>query len=522
MTVLKILSVAALSLASAASLPVASGQSPVIAVNQRPNANPAARPPLVSATALGDTALCQSILRHGADVNAADQFGITPLMQAAAGGEISTPNPLYYEGENGGGYGLKFLFTDHTNPVTPWTVPAPDLLPLLLSHGARVNDQDIYGRTALWWAVYVHNLPNATLLLAHQANPNLACVKLTPDETFLDATSPLLLALGTNQIDLAKLLLDHGADPNAHPSALEGQSDDGNMTLLDAASLLNSPEMMHLLLAHGADPNEPDEENRTLLMRVVDQENTDAVSELLAAHANVDWQDDYGKTALIYAVRRGFLAGVSAILAQHPKIDLVDHDGWTALRYAQGNTTLVDELLNKGASPNGAEEGADGISPLRWACITGDLASAKVLISHGANVNQADSLKITILMQTAASGAIDCVQLLLDHGADVHARGMGNGTALDWAATFLHNANAVPVVELLLSRGAELDAHDKFGNTALTLAAANGNLDAVKTLLAHEPKESITGKIGQQALKDAVKNHHPDIAQLLRSAGVSE
>src|SRR6185295_8977112 len=69
----------------------------------------------------------------------------------------------------------------------------------------------------------------------------------------------------------------------------------------------------------------------------------------------------------------------------------------------------------------------------------------------------------TPLMLAAASGNVDAVRMLLDHGADVNAKeSVRNLTAAMFAAA----SDRAPVLELLAQRGADLKATSKVTDLA--------------------------------------------------------
>ena len=111
-----------------------------------------------------------------------------------------------------------------------------------------------------------------------------------------------------------------------------------------------------------------------------------------------------------------------------------------------------------------------------------------MLLDRGADVNAKDSdgAKYDDLgtpLHLAATGSdSEMVALLLDWGADLHAR---NG----WGQTPLHEASRIynnpEVVALLLDRGADVQAKNDESDTPLHEAAGNGNVEAAALLLDH-------------------------------------
>ena len=106
----------------------------------------------------------------------------------------------------------------------------------------------------------------------------------------------------------------------------------------------------------------------------------------------------------------------------------------------------------------------------------------KLLLDHGPNVNQIDTISGRTGLVTAASrGEKDSVQLLLNHGADVDKADRNGHTALITAAWEGHEET----VRLLLDNGAKVNIHDTDGETALFSAAHKGHTAIVRMLLEH-------------------------------------
>lgn len=124
--------------------------------------------------------------------------------------------------------------------------------------------------------------------------------------------------------------------------------------------------------------------------------------------------------------------------------------------------------------------------------------------SVGANGN------LTPLENAASHGWLKVAAYLLDHGADVNARG---GTALFEATKAGNRA----MVELLLSRGANVNANqaDTEGNTPLHIAAINGFQAVTEALLANKADVNAQNRSGNTPLLLAAQRNNPKILSLL-------
>ncbi|XP_034721246.1 ankyrin repeat and SOCS box protein 13-like [Etheostoma cragini] len=86
----------------------------------------------------------------------------------------------------------------------------------------------------------------------------------------------------------------------------------------------------------------------------------------------------------------------------------------------------------------------------------------------------------TPLCHACASGSLECVELLLEYGANV------NPALTALTASPLHEAciqGNVDVVRLMIASGARLEAYDVHFGPPLHVACAKGHVDCVKELL---------------------------------------
>ena len=139
---------------------------------------------------------------------------------------------------------------ESSNPPEP--AGPIDSVVLLLRHGAKAsgwgtsNDED-----PLCDAVRRNHIEAVRLLLAAGAEPNIR------DE---EGNSPLRICVEKGYLELARLLLLCGATKNIHEAGGGGS----DMNVLGVAAYWLDVEMVRLLLAHGADPNVLDNDRVTV------------------------------------------------------------------------------------------------------------------------------------------------------------------------------------------------------------------------------------------------------------------
>ena len=239
-----------------------------------------------------------------------------------------------------------------------------DAVRTLLQKGANVNEAEGDGTTALHWASYKDDLQIADALIKASANVNAA--------NDLGAT-PLWTASQNGSEAMVKRLLDSGARPNL--ALLSGE------TSLMVASRTGNPAVVELLLAKGANANARGSRDQTALMWAVAQKHPEVVKVLLSRGADV-----HARSAT-----------------------------WTDVEAVPPHGRLE---YNK-AIPHG------GDTALMFASLVGDVASARLLVAAGANVNDADAWGVSATALAAHSNFEELVEFLLDKGANASAAEAG-------------------------------------------------------------------------------------------------
>jgi ankyrin repeat protein len=125
---------------------------------------------------------------------------------------------------------------------------------------------------------------------------------------------------------------------------------------------------------------------------------------------------------------------VRTLLRDHDP-DEREPDGLTPLMWAAraGALEAMQALLNGGADPN-ACDADNGWTPLLHAIRKGEIGAVRLLLERGVNPNLAARL-LTPLAMAAVDRDPAIVELLLAHGADVHAVGLDGTTALSVAVS---------------------------------------------------------------------------------------
>ncbi len=144
----------------------------------------------------------------------------------------------------------------------------------------------------------------------------------------------------------------------------------------------------------------------------------------------------------------------------------------------------------------------------------GNKALVEILICHGAHIHAKDDNGDTCITKAAFFGHEAIVLLLLNKGADKNAANIWGCTPLIYAA---RNWNS-EVLRLLLKSGVDMDKKDYKGRTALIFAAMNGDEVAVQSLLEADTTINIRNNLAWDildALRFAIAYWHTEVVRLL-------
>ncbi|XP_076127548.1 tankyrase, TRF1-interacting ankyrin-related ADP-ribose polymerase b [Alosa pseudoharengus] len=248
-------------------------------------------------------------------------------------------------------------------------------------------------------------------------------------------STPLHFAAGFGRKDVVEHLLQTGA--NVH------SRDDGGLIPLHNACSFGHAEVVSLLLCQGADPNARDNWNYTPLHEAAIKGKIDVCIVLLQHGADPNIRNTDGKSAL----------------------DLADPSAKAVLT----GEYKKDELLEAARSGN-EEKLMALLTPLNVNC-------------HASDGRKSTSQKMlsTPLHLAAGYNRVRIVQLLLQYGADVHAKDKGGLVPLHNACSYGH----YEVTELLLKHGACVNAMDLWQFTPLHEAASKNRVEVCSLLLSH-------------------------------------
>src|SRR6266850_1265982 len=250
------------------------------------------------------------------------------------------------------------------------------------------------------------------------------------------ARPPLVDAAKNAGKDALRALIQQGANVNAAEA-------DGT-TALHWASYRDDVDSADLLIRAGAKVNAANDLGVTPLWTASQNGSEAMVRRLLEAGANPNAALLAGETPVMVAARSGYPVVVEHLIAKGANVNATGARNQTALMWAvaQQHPDVVKMLLAHG-----------GDTALMFAARVGDVASAKLLVAAGANVNDADAWGVSATVLAAHSGFGELVEFLLEKGADANAAASG--------FTALHEAimrRDEKTVSALLARGADPNA----------------------------------------------------------------
>lgn len=306
--------------------------------------------------------IVEMMLAKGVDINHINNESCTALINAAIHGHIEVARVLIQADANvhldgGGGWtalcaavgnNYEYIATllleagadpndersGHAALFDAVYFDSPGLVQVLVKHGAEISKVCSHENTALRKAVGNENRTAVECLLKNGADVHAG-------------KSPLLPAIANGDLEMARLLLDHGVD-------LE-KTDDGGYTPLFRAVDYGHEQIVDLLLSKGANVQVVDHAGAgaNLLSLAAGQGDSTVVTRLLnESKQNLDVEDLHGRTPLFRAAMRGHKAVVGSLLACDPMPDIHKKDNWdaTALAMASrnGHTDIVNLLLHIG------------------------------------------------------------------------------------------------------------------------------------------------------------------------------
>lgn len=451
------------------------------------------------------------VLDHGADIEARDGQGQTPLLKALAcsGAGISyageTVRLLLERGADVHAVCAHLRSWDRRDATSLDLARDATTIKLLLEHGMPVPVRD----SVLLDAIERADTEAVKVLLEAGCDPEyippfrqIYCLHEASRSPWYTTTPSLSRSEAkVRKRDITKLLLEHGADPTARygenssviHSVIEERS--ASIPLLDSpkmdVNLQGGPQNRSLLISACAPMVNPDELDDALMY---DRDGILSTMDVAAMHALLDrgadplLTDDGGRTALHWfstishrAMDDAHKDAFAALVERSGPgaVRAADNQGTTPLQLALAahNAWTIRHLVSiTGADPvlfGGGTTAADGSTALHQVAAhlvgeeTGAQAAAELfgqLVALGLDVNARNAHGDTPALVLAATGW---------RGTKDPSPwpGRGPSAAPGWTYAKAHDVGYGPGIDLLAGLGADLRAVNKAGQGMLHLLA---------------------------------------------------
>jgi uncharacterized protein len=417
-----------------------------------------------------DVRMARALIAAGANFTKSNRYGVTPLLEASRTGDT----PMIAELLKVGADVRRAVHPDGETPLMAVSRTGKlDAVELLLEAGSDPNAADNYqNETALMRAAEEGHIDVVNALLAAGANPNAkahvsplterkhadhatggftalmfavrnghenvvrALVKGGADlkATNGDGVTATSIAIVNDRFDLAKTLVDLGADPNdgalffavdMHDATTDMHARDGSRLRADHPNQLSALDLVQLLLERGADPNKTfvgqihntslccgEEHNASPFFRASMASDVEVLKLMIKHGAQLEWSPTEVK--------------------KKKDGDDANGGGGRGANANVGKTPAMVAMAGGRGAPFAAGPGFDRLiaPPYREAANRDAGEALKVLLDAGANPNAKTTDGATLLHQAVTARRVDIIRALVAAGAKLDAVNKDNLTPL--------------------------------------------------------------------------------------------
>uniref|UniRef100_A0A0D2XBS5 Nephrocystin 3-like N-terminal domain-containing protein n=1 Tax=Fusarium oxysporum (strain Fo5176) TaxID=660025 RepID=A0A0D2XBS5_FUSOF len=388
----------------------------------------------------------------------------------------------------------------------------------LLKSGIDINSRSSNGQTALHWAAILGRHKLLTYLVQKSADTNIQ------DKSGDTSLHKLLMGPTTEGLRAVRSLIRGGARID-----LKGSK---GLTPLSSAIRYGPTSIALLLIKSQKDVNVEVTAGWTSLREVFYHAH-----EMIHKLSHNNSSSDDGWTPLRDAVRNHVYCLIHFLLNRGVDLNRPTSDGWLPVLHIVkgGSSVVLQRLLERQPNPADANQRdvKDGKSALHWAFYYKQHSAIRLLIEHGANVNEKDPEGWTPLIQAICEKNEDLVWLLIKKGAQVDQKDAKGWLPLHYAIEFrstgvvwllilngadvkLRHINIPNVLDLALQKaeysfawllcqhGADINEVDEKGMTRLHRASYSGRVKDVEFLLTNGVEPGMKDTAGFTALHYAV------------------
>ena len=453
------------------------------------------------AASKGHELCCRLLFYAGADIEARDGFGYTPLMQASDPDVLKLLLDLQANVHATQDLGSERWTTLHSCAYFDWNARAAQLL---VSGGADLEAVTRDGHTPLMLALRAGNTKMA-LELVRLGAKNVDGKNGVPEETLLH-----VIARQCSEVSVGadiETLVVAGADLEA--------VDRMQRTPFITAALHNNAHACRKLIELGANVNARDAYGTTPLRAASEKETIGTISAWMIEQGAAVSDESLQTITEIFmsAAENGFEQAVCKLAKAGANLEERDEDRNTALLLAakNGHTQAVRSLVKRGAKVD--VRNSVGQGPYHLAAANGHLTTTTELIDAGADANTRDARGNTALHLAAMNGHTAWVGWEVNHGALVDARNNDGDSPLHLAAEH----DQAETVRELARLGANVNVQNQLGNTALHLSARNGYLATIRADVECGANVNAGNKLGHSPLHlAAIHDQSETVDELVR------
>jgi FOG: Ankyrin repeat len=334
------------------------------------------------------------------------------------------------------------------------------------------------------------------------------------DEIFV--TGALSVAIASQDMCSVKLLLNNGADPNRRVN-------ESGFTVLSLSCMVNNYDIAKLLIESGADVNGLGdlgfEYVHYPLLQAVRSNNIKIVQLFIDNNCKIDVRDTQDETPfkvaernenqeildllmkaqgikniypqLIKAIKTDDKSTFDKLINHIPNIDSLIQENkndnfYTLLGFAckYKRCHFVEQLINLNANVGiGESDEIFVCDALSVAVESEDMCLVKLLLNNGAKPNRWNSeTGCTVLSISCMLNNYDISKLLIESGAKVDGLGDTGFGYINYPLLHAIGSNNIKLVQLLIDNNCTIDINDNQGDTPFTIAERNENQEILDLL----------------------------------------
>ena len=426
----------------------------------------------------------QELLKAGADTEARDKHGHTPLLCAAWKGHSQTVCALADAGaaldvcNKNGETAIHFAAKNgHTQTVCA-----------LADAGAALNVCNKNGETAIHFAALNGHTKTVCALAASIGTTLNVCNKRGETAVHLAAKNGHTRALcALAHAGAAVDVCNRHGETAVHLAAKNGHTrtvalliaygapfdsfDQVGFTPLFHAIHGGFTEIVRKLTKAGSSQKARDKDDNTSLHLAAKANHHELVKPLVEAGASVQALNRKGESALLLSAKLTSTLVASNLLKFGASIDEHDYDGNTPFSVAlkRGNGELCCELVRYGAK---VDDTISFFPCLSNAVKERDVGLLSRLVSLGSSINECDENGSSALHVALTFGHVEIAEWIIEHGGDVSLADASGLTPLHLTANsyIISVGNRLQLAKLLLAKGANPTALTNRAETARDLA----------------------------------------------------